>query len=162
MPDPRPFKSRAGDYLPVKNLDAEDEDDVLSPIYASQPEEPRSRSRSGRTYRTVIVAFLTCVAVCLGFKFVSDNGMSLHVGEPGRNLFGDDCSCSTSDVPQYFQTSPELWPGPTATGRAPFMAQTRSFVPTATFVPNTPLQTAIPVDGMAAQNQSIFDLMGLV
>ena len=31
------------------------------------------------------------------------------------------CSTSTTNVPQYFQTTPELWAGPTATGRAPFL-----------------------------------------
>lgn len=68
---------------------------------------------------------------------------------------------SSTKVPQYFQTSPELWAGPTATGRAPFLAQTNpvSFGPSVTFVPNTPLETAVPIVG-AAQNQSIFQLMG--
>ncbi|GAO18775.1 hypothetical protein UVI_02052590 [Ustilaginoidea virens] len=64
------------------------------------------------------------------------------------------------DVPQYFQTSPELWAGPTATGRAPFMAQSRTFEPTATFVPNEPLQTSLPIDGMGSGNKSIFNMMG--
>lgn len=72
-----------------------------------------------------------------------------------------DCSSPSPDVPQYFQTSPELWAGPTATGRAPFLAQTNpiSFAPTATFVPNNPLETAEPIMGQA-QNESIFHLMG--
>lgn len=72
------------------------------------------------------------------------------------------CNCSSSpDVPQYFQTSPELWAGPTATGRAPFLAQTNPvfFTPTATFVPNDPLETGEPIIGQA-QNDSIFHLMG--
>lgn len=62
-------------------------------------------------------------------------------------------------VPQYFQTSPELWAGPTATGKAPFMAQTR-VVPTGTYVPNQPLQTQVPIEGMTSQNESIFNMMG--
>jgi hypothetical protein len=72
-----------------------------------------------------------------------------------------DSSSASTKVPQYFQTSPELWAGPTATGRAPFLAQTNpvSFAPTATFVPNTPLETAEPILGQG-QNQSIFQLMG--
>lgn len=32
-------------------------------------------------------------------------------------------SSESTKVPQYFDPNPELWPGPTATGRAPFMAQ---------------------------------------
>lgn len=68
---------------------------------------------------------------------------------------------STTKVPQYFQTSPELWAGPTATGRAPNLAQTNpvSFAPTATFAPNTPLETGMLIIG-ARQNESIFQLMG--
>ncbi len=63
-------------------------------------------------------------------------------------------------MPQYFQTSPNPWAGPTATGRQPFMAQTRTFEATATYVPNEPLQTAIPIQGMAEGNRSIFQMMG--
>lgn len=74
---------------------------------------------------------------------------------------GSNCPEKPTKVPQYFQTSPELWAGPTATGRAPFLAQTNpvSFAPTATFVPNTPLETAEPIAGQS-RNQSIFQLMG--
>lgn len=70
-------------------------------------------------------------------------------------------SGESATVPQYFQTSPELWAGPTATGRAPFLAQTNpiSFAPSATYIPNTPLETAMPIVGNT-QNQSIFHLMG--
>ncbi|KIN04795.1 hypothetical protein OIDMADRAFT_157125 [Oidiodendron maius Zn] len=72
-----------------------------------------------------------------------------------------DCSTPTPDVPQYFQTDNGLWAGPTATGRAPFLAQTNpvSFAPTATFVPNNPLETSQPIIGQA-KNESIFQLMG--
>jgi hypothetical protein len=42
------------------------------------------------------------------------------------------------------------------------MAQTRVFEPTAaaTFVPNDPLQTSIPIEGMTEGNKSIFKMMG--
>jgi hypothetical protein len=40
------------------------------------------------------------------------------------------------------------------------MAQTRTFDPEATYVPNAPLQTSVPIDGMTAANRSIFNLMG--
>ncbi|POS86286.1 phosphoglycerate mutase-like protein [Erysiphe pulchra] len=68
---------------------------------------------------------------------------------------------TTTTVPQYFQTSPELWAGPTATGQAPFLAQTNpvSFAPTISFVPNTPLETVIPIVG-EKKDQNIFQLMG--
>lgn len=76
---------------------------------------------------------------------------------------GSPCDCDaspTATVPQYFQTSPELWAGPTATGAPAFLAQTRTFDPTATYVPNAPLQTAVPVEGMGSANESIFQMMG--
>jgi hypothetical protein len=74
----------------------------------------------------------------------------------------EGAKASITTVPQYFQTSPELWAGPTATGRAPFLAQTNpvSFAPSVTFVPNTPLETAVPIVGGKGQNQSIFEMMG--
>lgn len=72
-----------------------------------------------------------------------------------------DCQPTVTSIPQYFQTSPELWAGPTETGLAPFLAQTNpaSFAPSATFIPNTPLETVIPIaDGK--KNKNIFQLMG--
>lgn len=72
----------------------------------------------------------------------------------------------SDNVPQYFQTTPELFAGkgslnslflttqrlcvgPTATGRAPFLAEINpDFVgPDGSFVPNAPLQTAEPIVG---------------
>ncbi|KAK0618463.1 acid phosphatase [Bombardia bombarda] len=88
---------------------------------------------------------------------------SKAAAEAADRAKGDDCPCRPSaDVPQYFQTSPELWAGPTATGRAPFLAQTRTFDHAATYVPNAPLQTSLPIQGMAPQNESIFDMMGFL
>jgi hypothetical protein len=109
-----------------------------------------------RMSRDVIIALATFIAVCLGF--------SIAIGRrPGKwSPVESGCPCTTSNVPQYFQTSPELWAGPTVTGKAPFMAQTVTFDPTASYVPNAPLQTAIPIDGMSAQNESIFRMMGSV
>ena len=88
-------------------------------------------------------------------------------------------SSSSSPVPDYFQTTPDLFPGkfagesrsihrltltgPTKTAQvAPFLAQTNPapFGNEASFVPNQPLETAIPISG--ANNNSIFQLMGQV
>lgn len=84
----------------------------------------------------------------------------------------------TTAVPDYFQTTPELFPGkfprdqfskptdrllgPTATGQAPFLAETNPapFGPRRTFVPNTPLETDIPISGAGKDDTSIFQLMG--
>ncbi|ATY59141.1 3-phytase A precursor [Cordyceps militaris] len=75
----------------------------------------------------------------------------------------DDCPVPPADVPQYFRTSPNPWPGPTATGAPAFLAQTRVLDPAAgTFVPNEPLQTAMPITGMQSGNQSIFRMMAFL
>ncbi|GKT55460.1 histidine acid phosphatase [Colletotrichum tofieldiae] len=120
---------------------------------------------SSRRRATIAIALALAVVGCmlafvvLGFAW--DNG-GVRRG-PGaldnlKNL--DDCPCRPDDdVPQYFRTSPELWAGPTATGRPAFMAQTR-VLPTGTFVPNQPLQTDIPIEGMGSKNESIFNMMG--
>ncbi|KAL8681577.1 MAG: hypothetical protein Q9186_002317 [Xanthomendoza sp. 1 TL-2023] len=72
---------------------------------------------------------------------------------------------SSADVPQYFQTTPEIYAGkgegPTATGQAPFLAASNPapFEATRSFVANDPLETALPIVGNS-QNASIFHLMG--
>lgn len=42
-------------------------------------------------------------------------------------------------VPPYFDPNPELWPGPTATGRAPFLAQ-ETVAPTFSPAPNKTIE----------------------
>ena len=41
-----------------------------------------------------------------------------------ETMTGTSSSCPNphKEIPQYFDPNPELWPGPTATGRAPFLA----------------------------------------
>lgn len=115
--------------------------------------------------RNVVFVVLTCVLLYGSFAVLVGPALLLPLQEteaiPIAHKKPCDCSTPTPDVPQYFQTSPELWAGPTATGRAPFLAQTNpvSFAPTATFVPNNPLETAEPIIGQG-KNESIFRLMG--
>jgi hypothetical protein len=107
--------------------------------------------------RKAVFVVLTCALSYSSYAALT--GRALLLPFSGREAC--NCSSPSPDVPQYFQTSPELWAGPTATGRAPFLAQTNPvfFAPTATFVPNNPLETAEPIIGQA-QNDSIFHLMG--
>lgn len=70
-------------------------------------------------------------------------------------------SSESSSVPWYYQTIPQSYAGPTKTAAmAPFLAQTNS-VPfgTASFSPNSPLETNIPIVGNT-NNSNIFQLMG--
>ena len=71
-------------------------------------------------------------------------------------------SSASSTTPWYYQTSPELFAGPTPTGLiAPFLAQTNPapFGMEASFVANAPLETNVPISGNT-MNQSIFQLHG--
>jgi hypothetical protein len=117
-------------------------------------------SKVNQSLRNSLLLLGICVVFLCTLTMLSRNLLVSFGG--GKAVLGsDDCSSSSVKVPQYFQTSPELWAGPTATGRAPFLAQTNpvSFASTVTFVPNAPLETAVPIPGQG-QNQSIFQLMG--
>ena len=66
---------------------------------------------------------------------------------------------SSSAVPDYFQTSPEAFAGPTPTGSAAFLAQTNPApFPSTTYVAPQPLETQVPIQG--AGDNSIFQLQG--
>jgi hypothetical protein len=66
----------------------------------------------------------------------------------------------STDIPQYFQTRPELFAGPTPTGAAPFLAQTNPapFLGTS-YIPNSPLETQVPIAGNE-NGSNIFQMMG--
>jgi hypothetical protein len=130
-----------------ETLDGDVEPAVLPP---SLPTAAERRQRTLNLILTVLVVVSLASNVYLSLPYIMSS-------RPGSSSPG-----STDNVPQYFQTYPELWPGPTATGPAPFMAQTRTFDPLQTYVPNEPLQTAIPIEGMRAGNQSIFQMMGFL
>lgn len=66
---------------------------------------------------------------------------------------------ASATVEQYFQTSPELWPGPTVTGSPPALAQTNPAPWGMSYVPPGPLETALPIMGNT-NNKSIFQLVG--
>ena len=120
--------------------------------HLAQPPAPAASNR----YRTLTYVLTGSTLILLAANIY----LSLPYAWLGR-ISSDDCPCRPSDVPQYFQTDPNLWPGPTATGAAAFLAQTRIFNPTGTFVPNEPLQTAIPVMGAKeGQENNIFKMMG--
>jgi hypothetical protein len=134
-------------YTPISS----ELDEDGAPIVVRQQRPTASR----QIFWTLVGGLAACTLIVIGFAA----GMVL----PGFTFGGSGkkCPCDEpQDVPQYFQTSPELWAGPTATGKAPFMAQTVTFNPTATYVPNEPLRTAIPVDGMTDTDPGIFKLMG--
>ncbi|KAG6005252.1 hypothetical protein E4U21_000289 [Claviceps maximensis] len=126
----------------------------MASLSLSSPSRP---SKSEQRWRLATYVLSALVILLLGIVVF----LSLPLSFRGKNI-DDTCPCRPKHVPQYFQTSPELWPGPTATGRPAFMAQSRTLNPTATYVPNEPLQTSLPIEGMATGNESIFRMMGFL
>lgn len=147
-------KEAQGYTLVHGDEDSDSPDGAHSPPVDAAPYRPH-RFFHSLHLKTILIGLLSglLILVALNLAF-GPNHFSKH---HGGNC---DCAKPTPTVPQYFQTSPELWAGPTATGAPAFLAQTRTFDPTATFVPNQPLQTAIPIDGMGGSNESIFQMMG--
>jgi hypothetical protein len=76
----------------------------------------------------LIAAFMVAVYCMLRMLYQTMTGEGDHT-----------CKNSRSKVPQYFDPNPELWPGPTATGRAPFLAQ-ESIVPSLGPAPNKTIE----------------------
>lgn len=70
---------------------------------------------------------------------------------------------TSSVLPPYFQSTPEVFQGPTPTGSEPFLAQTNpvtfSGATTTTFFPASPLQTQEPIQDQPA-GDNIFTQMG--
>lgn len=126
------------------------------PVYQSQP----PGSLRNVNLRAVLITIISCLLVLVALNLAINPGV---FGFRPRPRPRPDCDCEpTPKVPQYFQTSPELWAGPTATGAPAFLAQTWTLNPTATYVPNQPLQTAVPIEGMSSKNESIFQMMGFL
>lgn len=151
-----PPGSDASGYQPVNQDEANDNDPDEENIKGQVP--PIFRPRSDRRFRHATYILSVCLVILLAISLF----LSLPYSYQATFFGSDSCSCAPHKVPQYFQTSPELWPGPTATGAPAFMAQTRviDMDGTATYVPNEPLQTSIPIEGMQQGNESIFRMMG--
>ncbi|ROW18131.1 hypothetical protein VPNG_00096 [Cytospora leucostoma] len=159
VPPPIKLKpKRAQGYQLVQGEDNGEDGPVTSteqpPAYESQPR----RFLHSLNLRTIVVSLISCILLSVAINLAFSPAIF------GGHRPGSDCDCSnpTPKVPQYFQTSPQLWAGPTATGAPAFLAQTRAFDPAATFVPNQPLQTAVPVEGATSGNESIFQMMGFL
>lgn len=140
-------------------------EDFMSPQHHDDGTDPVKNARGMRLLAKALIVILTCVVLYVSYMTLFNQVVALGLAGSSQGALvagkaSHDCKASSTSVPQYFQTSPELWAGPTATGRPPFLAQTNpvSFAPTATFAPNAPLETAEPITGQG-QNESIFHLM---
>lgn len=74
---------------------------------------------------------------------------------------GSTATATTStEVPQYFQTKPELFAGPTPTGAEAFLAQTNPApFASVSYIPPSPVETQEPIIGND-KNDNIFQHMG--
>ena len=144
-------RGQAGYELVDQNEEETLKSKSLKPAPFTPPPYPAYRTDRRQRIATI---FLSTLVV---FFLASTLYLSLPLSFSTRH---GSCPCLPSDVPQYFQTTPQLWPGPTATGAPAGMAQTRTFDSEATYVPNAPLQTSVPIDGMDSANRSIFQMMG--
>lgn len=170
-----PTNPQAPGYNPVGL--AEKEELVLRPLLAHDT-QPSPGQRLKRKLSILLVSGAVSLAVLLAFNILACNGTlfgikprpselasptPLQARDDQRSSGEEDCPCKpTSTVPDYFNTSPGPWIGKTATGKAPFMAQTRTFDHAATYVPNAPLQTQVPIQGWHPGNLSIFGMMGFL
>ncbi|KAK8011696.1 3-phytase A [Apiospora arundinis] len=126
--------------------------DDLLPSSASPPD---ARKRATRSRSILTWAAITAAAIFAAIFFVF--ALIRTISYFGwRNSAGSGAS-----VPDYFQTTTEVLPGPTKTAAiAPFLAQTNTVVfPTGTWAPNQPLQTAVPIAGNV-NNSNIFQVQG--
>lgn len=160
LPPPLKFTPKEAEgYRLVQGDDREDGSGT-----PSSPEQPlpyqRPRAFHNVNLKAVLIGLLSGLLILVALNLIFAPNFPSHDHSGAGSGSKSSCDCPTTTVPQYFQTSPELWAGPTATGAPAFLAQTRTFDPTATFVPNQPLQTAIPIEGMGSSNESIFKMMG--
>ncbi|KAK0662046.1 putative 3-phytase A precursor [Cercophora samala] len=178
-------------YAPVSTADHDNNNNTY-PLddLAGKPLPPIPRNfdpRAFRIYRRDVVTFslsflVSLPLVLLVALFTGDGSLFGYRSSPSSSSSSSSSSipkpngkfivpvggvggCEpTSTVPQYFNTEDGKWAGPTATGKAGFLAQTREWEleKGKTWVPNEPLQTQVPVlggDG-SEKGKSIFGEMG--
>lgn len=128
---------------------------VPSPLTTSQP------VRQKLLYVGQIILFVIIVVQFImlyrSFVLAAACGSIVDAGMLRRQ---SAYSSSSSSIPQYYQTVPELFPGPTPTGPAAFLAETNPApFPSTSYIPNTPLETQAPIANNPT-NGNIFQQMG--
>ncbi|KAL9620626.1 MAG: hypothetical protein Q9160_004880 [Pyrenula sp. 1 TL-2023] len=128
-------------------------------VEEEQPRAPNSGNSLAKTLLTVTL-FSSLVFFC--FKMLSFQILFLFSGLSYAAVVDiRQASSSVSQVPDYFETTTERFPGPTQTGSAPFLVETNPapFGNPTSFVANAPLETALPIANNT-DNGSIFQLVG--
>ncbi|KAK3711074.1 hypothetical protein LTR37_009861 [Vermiconidia calcicola] len=117
--------------------------------------------RSGLRHQAFFIGqIVLLVVVVVQFIMLYRTCILAAAGVANAGLMKKQASSSSSSRPDYYQTSPELWPGPTPTGPAPFLAETNPApFSSTTYIPNSPLETQVPIKGNS-DNGNIFQLHG--
>ncbi|KAK4202449.1 putative 3-phytase A precursor [Triangularia verruculosa] len=172
-------------YAPVSTTDEDNAYPMDDLAGKPLPPTPQFNPRAFRIYRRDLVSFSLSFLVSLPLVlllalFTGDGSLFGYHSSPSTTTtspkpngkfivpsgvgHGDGGCEPTSTVPQYFNTEDGKWAGPTVTGKAGFMAQTREWdlEKGKTWAPNEPLQTQVPVLGgdQSGKGQSIFDQIG--
>ena len=109
---------------------------------------------SRETYVKAWIFASTCLLLYVTYVILAHDIIFLAFSAATSCATHARTASSPNPPPDYFQTTPQIFAGPTATGKPPFLAQTDAV----TFQ-STPLQTGTPIAGNV-QNQSIFEHMG--
>ena len=135
----------------------------LQQDFPSHPDEtwPASKSRykHGLTRSVILALAIFTISIAGAMLFLLSLMTAVGLGNTAALQKNEAAGSST--VPLYYQTSPDPYPGPTATAlMAPFLIQTdtASFT-SGTVGVNSPLQTAYPITGNT-NNSNVFQLMG--
>lgn len=132
------------DYHSLESLQQEGLESLPPHLHLTASEKDR-RNEYGRP-RTVISHFILLAAtliLAIFFLLWIMTGADLK----DTNTLENQTTSTSSNIPLYYVTSPEPYPGPTQTAQiAPFLAQTdaASFI-SATVAVNFPLQTSYPI-----------------
>jgi hypothetical protein len=107
---------------------------------------------------------LSSIVIILAASIASSSAAAIEQRAPEAEPQTSYATTGTGiTYPSYFQTTPQLFAGPTTTARsAPFLAQTNPAPfgqETAAFVANAPLETNLPISGNTNKS-SIFQLVG--
>ena len=106
---------------------------------------------------------LSSLAIILAAGVGSSNAAAIEVRAPEPQATSYATTGTGITYPSYFQTTPQLFAGPTTTAKsAPFLAQTNPAPfgqESASFVANAPLETNLPIAGNTNKS-SIFQLVG--
>lgn len=148
-------------YQPLDEATESDDGNGNDAELGKDPRQPLVRPPQDTRFRNATYVLSVLLIILLASNLYTALPYSFHSGRGQLGSGSDGCPGSGPPPPQYFRTSPALWAGPTATGPPAFLAQTRVFDPAATYVPNEPLQTSIPIEGRKSENDSsIFKMMG--